>query len=156
MWRPKFVDVVGQSEQKRLFALGCETSPRCSAGEFSFDCAKDAFGLDALAIKLCGKVAPHLCSHSSKFPTRFASLRRDNALGTELLADVLMVALAIELRIGQYQSDPLLRAICDLIKQRWQCSAVVSRSGVCFLGQDQTQARVHSYKPLEPIAIGRG
>ena len=131
MWRPKFVDVVGQSQQKRLFALRCETSPRCFTGEFSFDCAKDALGLDALSIKLCGKVAPHLCSHSSKFPARLASLSRDNALGTELLADVLMVALAIELRIGQHQSDPL-RAICDLIKQRWQCRAVVSRSGVCF------------------------
>jgi hypothetical protein len=86
-----------------LFALRGEASARCFTGKFAFDCAKDTLGLDALAIKLCGKVAAHLCSHSSKFPARFASLSGDKALGAELVADVLMVALAIELRIGQYQ-----------------------------------------------------
>ena len=94
MGRPKFVNVVGQSEEKRLFA--------------------------------------HLGPPSSKFPVYLTSLRWDNAKGTELFANVLMVALTIELRIGQHHPNAL-RAFCHLIEQRGQGGAVISRSGVCFL-----------------------
>src|SRR6266496_1960906 len=146
---PQFVNVVGQAQQESLFALGRERTTRGFGREFAFDRAKDCSSMDALSIALGGESGTHLSTHSAKLPTWLTSLGRNNTLGSNLLADVLVVAFTVKLGIGQNAFNGI--ALHDLIKQRAQSSAVINRSLVSLLRQDEAQTRIDSQEPFEPV-----
>src|SRR5438094_7605262 len=125
---PEFVNVVGQTEQESLFALRGERTARCFGREFAFDRAEDSFGVNALPIALGGKSGAHLRTHSMQLPVGLASFSRDDALRANLLADVPMVAFAVELGIGHNGSDAT--ACNHFIEQRAQGGARIRRKRV--------------------------
>ena len=134
---PEFVNVVGQTEQESLLALRDERTAWCFGREFAFDRAEDRFGVDALPIARGGKSRPHLRTHSMNLPARLASFSRNDALCAKLLADVPVVAFAVEFGIRQNGSDGA--AWNNFIEQRPQSGAVVDRSLVSLLRQDHGQ-----------------
>src|SRR4029077_7191889 len=97
---PEFVDVVGQAEQKCLFALGGKRTARRLGGEFAFDCAEDCFSMHAFSVALGWKSGTHLRTHATQFPARLAAFSRNDALCADLLADVPVIAFGIELGLG--------------------------------------------------------
>ena len=113
---PEFIDVVGEAEQECLFALRGERTARCFGREFAFDCAEDRLGMYALPIALGRESRAHLRTHSVNLPARLASFSRNDTLRTNLLADVPVVAFAVELGIGQNGSNGA--AWNDFIEQR--------------------------------------
>ena len=132
---PEFVNVVGQTEQESLFALRGERTARCFGREFAFDRAEDSFGVNALPIALSGKSGAHLRTHSVQLPVGLASFSRNDALRANLLADVPMVAFAVELGIGHNGSDAT--ACNHFIEQRAQGGAIIDRSLVGPLRQEK-------------------
>ena len=93
---PEFLDVVDQAEQKGLFALRGEGTARCFGPEFTFNCAEDRLSMHALPIRLGGESRIHLCAHSMNLPARLASFSWNDTLRANLLADVLVVAFAVD------------------------------------------------------------
>jgi hypothetical protein len=94
--------------------------------------------------------APKLCSRSRYSYREFG---RNDALSVQHLADVLMVALTIELRIGQHKpdGDPLV----SRAHQRTQGSTVMGRAAPRRLRQDETPVEVHGHGPFQPVAPGK-
>src|SRR5512140_1969983 len=105
--------------------------------------------MDALTIKLGGEGRPHLRTHSVKLPAWLASFSRNDALRANLLTDVPVVALAVELGIGHNASNGV--AWNHFIEQRSQGGAVIDRSLVSLLRQDNAQTRIDSQEPFEPV-----
>src|SRR6266481_5068557 len=105
--------------------------------------------VDALTIKLGGEGGPHLRTHSVKLPARLASFSRNDALRTNLLTDVPVVALAVELGIGHNGSNGV--AWNHFIEQRSQGGTVIDWSLVSLLRQDNAQTRIDSQEPFEPV-----
>src|SRR5439155_14373624 len=105
--------------------------------------------MDALTIKLGGEGRPHLRTHSVKLPARLASFSRNDALRANLLTDVPVVALAVELGIGHNGSNGV--GWKHFIEQRSQSGAVIDRSLVSLLRQDDAQTRIDSQEPFEPV-----
>src|SRR5438876_8665989 len=89
--------------------------------------------------------------------TVFSAIKRKlsaKALRANLLADVPMVAFAVELGIGHNGSDAT--ACNHFIEQRAQGGAVIDRSLVGPLRQDQTQTGIDSQEPFEPVTPRHG
>lgn len=61
--------------------------------------------MDTLPIGRGRKSGAHLYPHSVNFPARLTSFSRNDTLGANLFADVLMVAFTVELGIGQNRSN---------------------------------------------------
>jgi hypothetical protein len=142
MRTPEAIDVVGQAEQERLLALRGKGTARCFGREFAFDCTEERLGMDALSIAFERKSGTHLCAHSVNLPPRFTLFGWNDALGTNLFTDVPVVAFAIKLCVSH--SSPNAVAFSDLIEQRSQRGAVIDRSAVSLLRQDQAQIRIDS------------
>src|SRR5260370_20903851 len=102
---PEAIEIVGQTEQKSLFALGGERTTGRFAGEFAFDRAEDSFNMHTLPIALGRESSAHLRTHSMNFPTCLAALSGNDALRAQLLADMPVVALAVEFGIGQHRPN---------------------------------------------------
>src|SRR5206468_5288805 len=98
--------------------------------------------MDALTIKLGGEGCPHLRTHSVMLPAQLASFSRNDALRANLLTDVPVVALAVELGIGHNGSNVV--GWNHFIEQRSQGGAVIDRSLVSLLRQDNAQTRIDS------------
>ena len=54
----------------------------------------------SMSIGLRWKSGPHLRTDSGQFPSGFASFGWNNTFGPDLLADMAMIAFAVELGIG--------------------------------------------------------
>src|SRR5947208_12357273 len=89
-----------------------------------------------------------------QLPVGLASFSRNDALCANLLADVPMVAFAVELGISHNGSDAT--ACNHFIEQRAQGGAVIDRSLVGPLRQDQTQTGIDSQEPFEPVTPRHG
>ena len=102
---PEAVEIVSQTEQESLFALGGERTARCFGGELAFDCAEDRLGMHALPIALGRESRAHLRAHAMNLPARLASFSGNDTLRANPFADVPVVAFAVELGIGQNRSN---------------------------------------------------
>lgn len=75
-----------------------------AAGEFAFDGREDAFDQRALSIDLGWEVLAHLDAGASSATARKAE-GGDDAVGVEQFAAEEMIALGIELGLGQHAAD---------------------------------------------------
>src|SRR5439155_11925843 len=105
--------------------------------------------MHALAIALSGKRRAHLRTHSVNFPLRLTSFSRNDTLCANVFTDVSVVAFAVELGIGHNGSNAV--ACNHFIEQRSQGGAVVNRSLMSLLREDQAQARINSQEPFDPV-----
>jgi hypothetical protein len=68
----------------------------------ALDGRDDALRQRALAVACFWKVGAHLSTGALHAPVSFAAFSRNYAVGSDDLVDVWVVALAVELDIGQY------------------------------------------------------
>src|SRR5882724_11650578 len=110
--------------------------------------------MHALPIALSRKRRAHLRTHSVNLPARLASFSWNDTLCPNLLADVPVVAFAVELGIGYNCSNG---AACNhFIEQRSQGGAVIDGSLVSLLRQNQAPARIDGQKPFDPVTPRHG
>ena len=98
------------------------------------------------------KLLTHLRSYPLNPPGCAAPLGRNDAVGLQHLADVPMIALTIELGIGQNQANG--EALMGAVNQGAQGSAVVRWAAAGRLGQDHPGVDIHGHGPLQPVAPG--
>jgi hypothetical protein len=101
----------------------------------------------------CWHLIAHLGSYPVNVPRRPAPLGRHDALGRQDLTDRLMVALTVELGIGQYQGNG--HSPVGDIDQRAQGGAVMGRAAARGLRENQSPVDIHDHDPLEPVAPGQ-
>lgn len=102
MFQP--VEIEAQSEQEGWTHLHAQRTTRCACREFPFHGREQTFDLGAAPIDPLWKRTPHLRAHSVQVPV-FSTSRGNRDLRSEVLADVGMIALAVELRVGQHPPD---------------------------------------------------
>ena len=103
MFQP--IQIETQSEQQGLTHLRAQRSTRCAGREFSFHRGEQALDQGAAAVNPLRESPPHFGTHSVHAPGFLSAFGGDHALRSESLADVSMIALAVELRVGQHQPD---------------------------------------------------
>jgi hypothetical protein len=128
-----------------LTHLCAQRSTWCAGREFLFYGREQALYQGATAVNPLREFTPHLGAHSVQTPGLLPALGRNHALRSEALADVGMIALAVELGIGQHQPDAGLLGSC--FDDGRQIGAVIARTAPRELRQHelliQIQATTH-------------
>jgi len=96
------------------------------------------------------KVRPHLCTHAMGLPALLAGFSGDDAAGMEMFADMGMVEFAVELGIGQDETDGA--DALGGVEERAKSGAVVGGTGVSPLGEHELPVEVDHHQPLQPLA----
>jgi len=99
------VDVVGHTQQHGLRVLRLSRTSRSLRQQLPLDCREDTLDLSALTVPLAREALSHLRPDAFDLPRRLPALRGDDAVSTDDLMDVEVVALTVELGIGQHQPD---------------------------------------------------
>src|ERR1700674_4409796 len=97
------IQIETQSEQQGLTHLHAQRTTWCPSRELALYRTEQAFDQGPAAIKPLRECPPHLGTHSAHAPCFLPALSGNHTPGSELLADVGVIALAVEFRIGQYQ-----------------------------------------------------
>ena len=82
-------------------------------------------------------------------PGFLSALGGNHALRSEVLADVGMIALTVELRVGQHQPDAGL--LGSRFNDGRQIRAVVPRTAPRELRQHELLIQIHGHHPLQPV-----
>lgn len=101
-----------------------------------------------------GKAVEHSRPYLVNARGFLAALGRNDAAGSELLSDMGVVEFAIELGVGQHQTDGADSV--GGVHQRTQVCAVVRGSGVGLLRQHQLPVEIDCHQPLQPVAPRHG
>src|SRR5580704_251290 len=99
---PQAVQIETQSEQQGLTLLRAQRAARRTSREFAFHRTEQALDQRSTPIEPSRECAPHLGAHSMDAPGFLFTLGRDYTLRPELLPDVGVIALAVELGVGQH------------------------------------------------------
>src|SRR5258708_22115621 len=101
---PQAIEVVSEAEQQGLANLRCQAAPRSARRKFAFNHRENGFDLGALPIVFPWKSPMHLVADGS-LRNAPARVRRDDALRSPALPNVLVVGFRIELGIRQHQAE---------------------------------------------------
>ncbi len=146
---PQAVQIEIQAEQQSLAHLHRQASPRGARRELAFDRGEYALDQSASPVESRRKRPAHLRTDTTYSPGFLSTLGGDHALCPELLTDVSMIPFAVELCIGQDQSDgSLLRGGFD---HRGQIGAVVPRTAARGLRQQELLIQIRYHHPLQPM-----
>ncbi len=109
---PQAIEVVSEAEQQGLADLRGQAASRSARRKFAFDYRENGFDLRALPITFLWKRPAHRVAQGS-FRNAPAGVRRDDALRSPALPNVLVIGFGIELGIGQHPAEG--RASCGRI-----------------------------------------
>jgi hypothetical protein len=137
---PQAIEVVSEAEQQGLANLRGQAAPRSARRKFAFDHRENGFDLRALPILFPWKSPVHLVAEGS-FRDAPARVRRDDALRSQALPNVLVVGFRVELGIRQHQADG--RASSRRIHQPGQSPRVTPTA----LGAPAARARFAAAAP---------
>src|ERR1051326_2257905 len=120
------VDIVGQAQQQGPRALRFNRTTRSLRRQLTLHRRKHALDLSALTVPSAWEASPHLRPHPSDLPVGLAALGREDPLRSNNSSDMPVVALAIDLGVGQDQPDG--RPLVCRADQRPQGRTVVVRA----------------------------
>src|SRR5258707_6157838 len=149
---PQAVEVISQAEQQGLADLRTQAATRSAGGEFALDHRKDRFDLRALSIALLRKLLVHLSTENA-FGNTPARLRRDNALRSPALPNMLVVGLGIKLGIRQHQAEG--NVFGGRVHQSRKRPRVDPRPLPRPLRQQDLAMHIGDYQPLLIVIIAR-
>jgi hypothetical protein len=144
------VEIVGEPEQQGLTTLREQEATRGAAGELAFSNGEDGLDQCASTVEAAWKVVAHLRTYPVDAPSLLAAFGRDDAAGSEPLADVRVVEFGIELGVCQHQTDG-----ADAVRgvdQGPQVGAVIGGTGVGFLREYELPVQIDHDQPLQPVA----
>ena len=102
---PPAIQIETQAEQQRLSFLHGQGAARCTSRKFALHRREQGFDQRAAAIDAARERSPHLGAHSLEAPGFLSALGGDHTVRSELLPDVGVISLAVELGVGQHQSN---------------------------------------------------
>src|SRR5260370_41097628 len=149
---PQAVEVISQAEQQGLADLRSQAAARSAGGEFALDHRKGGFDLRALSIALLRKLPVHLSTQNS-FGNPPARLRRDNALRSPALPNMLVVGFGIKLGIGKHQAQR--NVLGGRVHQSRKRPRVDPRPLPRPLRQQDLLMHIGDYQPLQIVFIAR-
>jgi hypothetical protein len=147
MFQP--VQIETQPEQQGLTLLHAQGSPWWTCREFSFHGRVQTFDQGAAPIDPLWKRTPHFRAHSVYAPGFLSALSGNHALRSEVLADVGMIALTVEFRVGQHHPDAGL--LGSGFNDGRQIRTVVPRASPRELRQHELLIQIHGDHPLQPV-----
>jgi hypothetical protein len=151
---PEPVKIVCEAKQQSLTALGQQTTARSAAGKFSFDGREDCLHDGTPAVEMAWEMVAHLGTDAMKMPGFLAAFSGNDAARSQALADVRVVEFAVELGIGQDQTDSTDGV--GGIQEGAQISSVVGGSSVSLLGQKQLLVQINCHQPFQPVPPRHG
>jgi len=147
MFQP--IQIETQSEQQCLPHLHGQGSTWGACREFSFHRREQALDQGASAVNPLRECPPHLGAHTMYAPGFLSTLGGNYALRSEALADVGVIAFAVELRVCQHHPDAgLLRSGFN---DGRQIRTVVPRASPRELRQHELLIQIHGDHPLQPV-----
>src|SRR5260370_42495537 len=149
---PQAVEVISQAEQQGLADLRTQAATRSAGGEFALDHRKDRFDLRALSIALLRKLLVHLSTENA-FGNTPARLRRDNALRSPALPNMLVVGLGIKLGIRQHQAEG--NVLGGRVHQSRKRPRLDPRPLPRPLRQQDLAMHIGGHQPLQLVFIAR-
>jgi len=147
------VKVEGQPERQGLADLREQATPGSAGRELPFGGGEDAFHQRPSPLERLGEVRAHLGADSVQVPNSFPASGRNHTLHPHLLADVAMVAFAVELGVGEHQADR--GHVSRRLHQGRQVGTVVPRTAACALGQNELLIYIDHRQPLQPVSPGQ-
>jgi hypothetical protein len=143
------VKIVRETEQQGLATLGEQASSGSSAREFTFDNGEDGFNQGAAAIFLARKMVSHVGADAVNAPGLLPTFGGDDTQGMKLLADKGVIALGIELGVGQHATHGSVGM--GLRDEFGEMSTVIPRRLPCRLCQDELPLQVDDSQPFQPM-----
>src|SRR5208282_133264 len=98
MFQP--IQIETQSEQQGLTGLHAQRTARYASRELPFHGREKTFDQGTATVNPLRECMPHLGTDSVHAPCFLPAFGGNHALRSEVLADVGMIALAVELRVG--------------------------------------------------------
>jgi hypothetical protein len=98
------VKIVSQTQQQGLATLRKQAAAGSAARQFAFGHGEDGFNQRPTTVFSAVEIVSHLSSDAMNGPRLFSAFSGDDAESLKLLADEGVVALGIELGIGQHAS----------------------------------------------------
>ena len=99
---PQAIEIVGKAEEEGLANLDRQATPR-GARKLAFDHRKDGFHLAVLPVRFFRKGAVHLVANGAVGDA--PALGGNDAPGSQVLPNVLVVGFGVKLCIRQHQAD---------------------------------------------------
>jgi hypothetical protein len=103
------IKIVREPDQQGLATLGEQASSGSAAREFTFGHGEDGFDQGATAVFLARKMVAHLGADAVDAPGFLPAFGGDDAQSMKLLADKGVIALGIELGVGQHAAHGSVR-----------------------------------------------
>jgi hypothetical protein len=98
---PQAIKIVSQSQKQGLTALCKQAATGSTAGKFAFGHGEDGFNQRAATVFMTRKGGTHLRSDTMNPPRLFPAFGGDDAQSMKLPADKNVIALGVELGVGQ-------------------------------------------------------
>jgi hypothetical protein len=143
------IKIVGEAEQEGLAALRQQTAARSAAREFAFGDREDSLDQGTAGVFLPREMVSHLGANAVNAPSFLTPLGGDDTQGMQLPADKGVIALGIELGIGQHAADGSVGM--GLRHQSGQVGAIVPRGLTGRLRQNELPFQVHHGPPLQAM-----
>src|SRR5260370_40837898 len=147
---PQAIEVVSEAEEEGLANLRLQAAPRSARRKFAFNHRENGFDLGALPIVFPWKSPMHLVADGS-LRNAPARVRRDDALRSPALPNVLVVGFRIELGIRQHQAEG--RASSRRIHQPGQSPRVTPRPWARPLREQALLWQVPGGPPVQPTTV---
>src|ERR1700691_119370 len=145
---PQAVEIEGEAQEKGLPPLHEERAARRARRELAFYRGEDALYHVAAAVLASREAPPHARPHAVTAPRGFAACGGDDA-GRAEGADVLMIAFAIELGVGEDARDRRDRV--RGVDHGPQRRAVIVRTAPGLLGDEGLRVDIDDDQPLETV-----
>src|ERR1700758_434841 len=147
---PQAVKIVSQTQEQGLATLRQQAAARSTARQFAFGYRKDSLDQGTAAIFLTRKIGTHLRTNAMNGPRLFSTLGGDDAEGMKLLTNKGVIALGVELGIGQHAADRSVGVrLCD---QAGQVGTIIPRCLTRRLRQNELPLQIDDGQPLQPMA----
>ena len=144
------IEIEAQPEQPGLALLQGHQAAGSANQAFALHRREDTFGPRRVLLESAPKRSPHLRTHPAYAPGFLPVLRWDHAPCPELLPGVGGVPLAVELGVGQHQSDASL--LEGGLHENRQVRTVVPLAMPRHLCQQVLPVQVNHHDPLQPIS----
>src|SRR5271170_8492243 len=120
------IEIETQSEQQGLTLLRAQRATGGAGRELAFYRTEKALDQGSAPVEPSRKCSPHLGAHSMNAPSFLSPLGGDHALRPKLFPDVGVIPFAVELGVGQHQSDA--RLLGSRFDDRGQIRTIVPRA----------------------------
>src|SRR5208282_2495157 len=147
---PQAIQIETQAEQQGLTHLGAQRTTGRASRELAFHRTEQTLDQSTAAIEPPRESPPHLRAYSVDAPGFLSALGGDYTLRPELAPDVGVISLAVELGVGQHQTNG--RSLGSRCNDGRQIPAIVPGPAARALRQQELLIQIRHDHPLQPMS----